>query len=505
MRPSPAADDVLRFREAIARHFGLQFDDSKLGFLTDVLWRRLDAGRDGGSDYLARLERGPTTQEVAGLAPELTVPETYFFRNIDQFRAFSEVVLPERMRARGAHRVLHILSAGCATGEEPYSAAIAVRELGLDPSWEVSIRAIDLNLTVLERAARGLYSTWAMREMPPATQARWFRQTGRDLHLDDAIRARVSFSQRNLADEDAELWRPGYFDVVFCRNVLMYFTPRAAQAVVDRISRSLAPGGFLFLGHAETLRGLSHDFHLCHTHGTFYYRRKAADELQVAHARTDELDPSFPALTIAPADLLADSWVEAIGRAAERIRALSRQHDPTPGRPGPAGRGWDLRSPLELLRQERYGDALGALESLPPESARDPDVRLLEAVLLAHSGALPGAEVACRALLELDELNAGAHYVLALCREGTGDPAGATEHDQVAAYLDPSFAMPRLHLGLMARRGGDQDGACRQLSQALDLIQREDSSRLLFFGGGFNREALTALCRDALAACGGGA
>ena len=113
------------------------------------------------------------------------------------------------------------------------------------------------------------------------------------------------------------------------------------------------------------------------------------------------------------------------------------------------------------------------------------------------------AEDACLRLLLIDELNAGAHYVLALCREHSGCHARAREHDRVAAYLDPAFAMPRLHLGLLARRADDADGARRELAQALILLQREDASRLLLFGGGFNREALLTLCRSALRDCGG--
>ena len=108
-----------------------------------------------------------------------------------------------------------------------------------------------------------------------------------------------------------------------------------------------------------------------------------------------------------------------------------------------------------------------------------------------------------RELLEVDELNAGAHYALALCREGAGDARGAIDHDQVAVYLDGSFAMPRLHLGLMARKAGDREAARRELGHALELLEREDPSRVLLFGGGFRREALLALCRAEFAACGG--
>jgi chemotaxis protein methyltransferase CheR len=96
-------------------------------------------------------------------------------------------------------------------------------------------------------------------------------------------------------------------------------------------------------------------------------------------------------------------------------------------------------------------------------------------------------------------MNAGAHYVLALCREASGDLRAAREEDEIAAYLDPTFAMPRLHLGLLARRSGDQEAAMRELARAATLLLHEDSSRLLMFGGGFQREALIAMCRPGTA------
>ena len=168
--------------------------------------------------------------------------------------------------------------------------------------------------------------------------------------------------------------------------------------------------------------------------------------------------------------------------------------------PAPA---WDPAPALDLLRHERFAEALSHVQARPPDPVGDPDVLLLEAMLLTHNGQLADAEITCRKLLAIDELNAGAHYVLALCREHSGDGAAAAEHDRVAAYLDPGFAMPRLHLGLMARRGGDREVARRELTQALFLLEREDAARLLLFGGGFNRDALVALCDLALRDCGG--
>jgi chemotaxis protein methyltransferase CheR len=492
--------DLERFRAALGRRLGLSFDDAKLGMLEDTLRRRLEATGGAAESYLAHLEAEPAREEIASLAGELTVAETYFFRNADQFRALVEAALPARMEARERERdrSLSLLSAGCASGEEAYSLAIALRERALDPSWGVSITAVDVNPAMLDKARRGRYSSWALRETPPEIQRRWFREEGREVLVADEIRALVRLEERNLIDDDPELWRPDAYDVVLCRNVIMYFLPDVARRVVERVARALAPGGFLFLGHAETLRGVSQSFHLRHTHGAFYYQRKEGAEPRARVAA----DP--PARSLAAFVDGSDGWVDAIRKASQRIEALARAPDPrAPGPEEPAR--WDLGKALELFERERFADALAVVDGFPPQAARDPDVLLLRAALLTHAGRLAGAEDACRSLLELDELSAGAHYLLALCREGAGDLGAAVEHDQVAAYLDPAFAMARLHLGLLRRRGGEREAARRELEQALALLEREDASRLFLFGGGFGRDALTALCRAEIAACGGGA
>jgi len=486
------ASEVDRFRNIVARRLGLQFDDAKLGFLGDLLRRRLSANGQACEIYLANLDVGASKTELSALAQELTVPETYFFRNMDQFRAFSEVVLPCRMRARESHRRLRFLSAACASGEEAYTLAILLREVSADLSWAVSILGIDVNPVMLEKAARARYLSWALRETPLDVQRRWFRSEGREMALDEAVRASVQFERHNLVEDDPEIWQPEAYDAIFCRNVIMYFTEETGKALVARITRALAPGGYLFLGHAETLRGLSHDFHLLHTHGTFYYRRKEGAELPAKRFSMGVgTTSSFVAAPLAAIVDEADTWVGAICNATERIQALADgpKTRSLPGRSIPlvdAAPRWDLCIPLNLLRTERFTEALDIVQALPAESAHDPDVLLFQSVLLAHSGRLAPAEDVCRRLLKIDELNSGAHYVLALCREGARDQPAAANHDQVAVYLDPAFAMPRLHLGLLARRAGDSDAA-----------------RLLLFGGGFNREALLGLCRAELIACGG--
>ena len=505
-----SSSDVERFRRIVGGRLGLRFDDSGLGQLADVLGRRLKARDQVCGPYLEQLEsQQPAGGELGAIASELTVGETYFFRNPDHFRALAEVAVPARMRARHITRSLQVLAAGCASGEEAYTLAIVLRE-SANLSWHLPIRAVDINPAMIQKARRARYSAWSLRGTDVALTRRWFTQVDREFALDNAVRSAVVFEERNLAEEDGELWKADSYDIVFCRNVLMYFEPEAAQAVVKRIAGSLFPGGYLFLGHAETLRGLSQDFHLEHTHGTFYYRRRTTIEDQergfqggaclASQAMHLSERPALSAIVER-----ADTWVEAIRSSSDRILNLTRP-PAGPVVPDTASfekADWDLGRSLELLQNERFGDALASVQTLPPESARDPEVLLLRAVLLTHSGQLGDAETMCSELLEIDELNSGAHYLLALCREGVGDPTGAVEQDQIAVYLDPSFAMPRLHLGLIARRAGDAVSALREFEEALLLLQREDTSRLLMFGGGFGRDALITLCRVEIAGGGG--
>ena len=502
--------DVEQFRTLVAHRLGLSYEDGKLDYLAEVAQRRMESV--GCSRFAAYLELLSTSRgkdsELRALAEQLTINETFFFRNADNFRALAELVLPARVRARGGDKRLRLLSAGCASGEEAYTLAILLREaLPELASWDVKILGLDINPAILAKAAQARYSSWALRATSDEMRRRWFRADGRDFVLVPEVQKMVTFEERNLIDDDPLFWPALGCDVVFCRNVLMYFTPEKALAVVNRISRALLPGGYFFLGHAETLRGLSTEFHLCHTHETFYYRRRTPSEttdetaLWAGSALRRVEDP-LPAVVEATA-----SWVDVIHRASERIATLAAGPADSTSRdaaaPAAPARTWNLGLVLEAVRQERFSDALELISSLPADAHEDPDALLLRAALLTNHGKLEEAEEVCSRLLALDELNAGAHYLTALCREHAADSEGAVEHDQTAVYLDAGFAMPHLHLGLMARRSGDAAAAQRELGKALVLLAREDASRLLLFGGGFSRDMLLQLCRTELRAAGG--
>lgn len=507
--------DIERFRSFIAGYFGLNFDESRLDFLADVLRRGMTAA--GCTHFPAYEQRLiSSSQDRRAIAEHLTVSETYFFRYGEHFRVFNDVVIPAQIRGRKHLRQLRILSAGCASGEEAYSLAILIRErLPELAGWTISIQAIDISAAVVDKALRGRYNHWSLRDTPPPLRTTYFRAEGREFELVKDVTPMVSFEVRNLVEDDPGFWRPDAFDVVFCRNVIMYFTLEAGVSVINRIARSLTPGGFLFLGHAETLRGISHEFHLRHTHETFYYQLREAGE-ERASFEQPLYTPGPPAAQLAPPVAVlpdpANSWVSVIQNASARIAKLthpdgngSRQRPPKPANSISHQHHavTDRAAAIELLRQERFAEAIDLLHGLPESRRNDPDLQLLLGVLLTNRGDLAEAEKICRRLLELDDLNAGAHYLMALCREHAGDQIGALEHDQAAIYLDPQFAMPRLHLGLAAKRRTDMETARREFSRALSLLAREDASRVLLFGGGFTREALVEFCRAELNSCGG--
>jgi chemotaxis protein methyltransferase CheR len=450
--------------------------------------------------------------EAAALAEELTVGETYFFRHPDQFRAFTDVATQARLQLPSPHRPLRILSAGCASGEEAYSLAILLHQHLSDAlKFGALITAIDVNPASIAKATNAQYSSWSLRGTPEDIRQRYFRGE-KTITLDSSVRGLVSFELRNLVDANDGFWQPEQFDVIFCRNVVMYFTPEATRSVINRFTRSLVPGGYLFLGPAETLRGISPDYHLRHTHGTFYYQRRTPNErpTPLAWNHTSYPPVAAPEENVLPAGDV--SWVSAISRAADRIAQLTRgtrvAANPLEDQPPASSASVTepprsrLQAARDMVREERFAEALAVLRTYR-DAANDSDGQLLEAVILTNSGQPAEAEELCRRVLGGNELNPEAHYLLALCREHEKDFETAAEHDRTAIYLDQRFAMPHLHLGLLSKRLGDEAGLRREFRQARTLLPQEDTGRILLFGGGFSREMLMNLCDAELRAVGG--
>jgi chemotaxis protein methyltransferase CheR len=491
--------DLDRFADEIAGRIGIALDLERgaAGVAAVAVDRMRATSCASLGEYFARV--GPA--EISALAERLTVGETYFFRYREQFEALADA-LP-RLASSRPQRPLRILSAACSSGEEAGTLAIVARTaLPSEAGRASTVLGVDVNPAAIRRATRGRYSAWSLRETPDALRSRWFRARGSEWELDPAVRTMLAFEERNLSRADEELWQPERYDVVFCRNALMYFGEEAAAAVVSRIVRSLAPEGLLFFGPTETHLGRTAGLALVRSHGTFFYERAPGKGASVAVPAAPREAPVAAASDVAP-----DRWAERIHDAAARIAALVGSRAPsssTPPAPAQETRAaapvdpGDLSQALQLLRDDRLAEALRAM---PARCEGDPEALVLRGVLLAGTGDIKSAEDACRTVMSLDPLHAGARYLLALCREDCGDDAGAVECYRAASYLEPRFAMPHMRLGLLARRRGDLAEAGRELRVAAALLSEDDDPRLVLFSGGLRREALIDLCRAESRAC----
>lgn len=213
-------------------------------------------GLSGLPQLVALLRRDKPEPLVEEVVEAMTTNESFFFRDVRPFEAFRTSMLPKLREARAGVRALRIWSAACSYGQEPYSLAMLLDEQRAEwEGWRIEILATDLAEGVLERARAGLYSQFEVqRGLPIRMLTKHFVKEGDNWRLSPRIRAMVNFRRYNLLDDLSPL---GRFDIVFCRNVLIYFDPPTKARVLDAVARQLAPDGYLVLGAAETVLGVS--------------------------------------------------------------------------------------------------------------------------------------------------------------------------------------------------------------------------------------------------------
>ena len=264
-------------RDFVHERFGLYYDESQRASLRARLAPRLDLlGLASFEDYHRYLRFAPEREEEQQrMVSHLTNNETYFFREQPQLDVFASHVLralKERKTRQGGKR-LAVLSAGCSTGEEPLTLSMILFDSGqFFWGWDVSVTGLDVDGAALEKARRGLYHQGSLRAVSPALFERHFAKEAAGVRVKESARRSVSFRSGNLLDPASyEGLRP--LDVVFCRNVLIYFSDGAVQRAVSLFHQVLAPGGYLFLGHAESLARVSSGFVPIRFQGAIVYQR----------------------------------------------------------------------------------------------------------------------------------------------------------------------------------------------------------------------------------------
>ena len=271
-----SADEFRLLRDFVYQYCGLNFTEDSKYLLEKRLGKRLQHHHlKSFKDYYYLLRYNQNKdQELSEVVDLLTTNETYFFREDFQLRSFTDEILPEirERKAREGDRRLRIWSAGCSTGEEPYTIAMLLLDQPAFADWQIDIIGTDISQRVLQVARKGVYGNSSFRVTSPELQRRYFTEVDGKFRIADRVKSLVTISHLNLFDAP-RVGLLGRMDVVFCRNVIIYFDLAAKKRVIDSFFQRLRPEGFLLLGHSESLMNVSNAFVLRHFVNDMVYQR----------------------------------------------------------------------------------------------------------------------------------------------------------------------------------------------------------------------------------------
>jgi chemotaxis protein methyltransferase CheR len=401
------------------------------------------------AQYLQLLRgRSPTNHEMEGLVGELTIGETYFFRQREHFQILRDTVLPELITRNRASRTLRIWSAGCASGAEPYSINILL-ELEMThrlADWDVSIVATDLNSEFLARAREAKFAEWAFRETPEWLKLRCFEREGNQWKLRPEFRRRTTFQRHNLAGHDPAPGLDIPFDVILCRNVMIYLSSDLVRQLATRFYCALAPGGFLLVGHAEPNAEIFAQFTRLSVANATLYQKPFAGGQQPGLVLPDRAVQAFASFPAEP-PFISPPYPEPVLSPATRKPAAPS---------GPA---------LDEVR------------------------------LLADRGEWHRAGALARQLTSTDPLNAYAHFMLGLILEHADACQEADSALRRAVYLDRRFALAHYHLGICQQRNREAERARKSFRNVLQLLSSRPAEETVEFGDGMTVSELAELAR----------
>ncbi|MCE1181421.1 MAG: hypothetical protein LWW81_03825 [Rhodocyclales bacterium] len=432
--------DLPAFKTLIRERCGLNFsaaDDEKLS--TAISTRLAHSGPltsfGLAGRYLARLRSDES--ELQELVNLLTINETYFFREPEQIHLLIRQLVPELLAQRAPGQPLRILSAGCSSGEEPYSLAIALTEhYGIAFLQQVEIVGIDIDSAILERARAGIYSDFSFRGLSADFRQRHFDTLPGDkpaYRLKPHLRQCVRFEQANLlAGEQAPSLRN--FDVVFLRNVSIYFDDEGRRSMQNNIHQLLGPQGLLIVGSAETLANDYGIFHLTENNGQYYFAKTLAAKPQ------NLTSPPVPALPLAP------SPSKPVTSAPKSTAAPLRVQPPAPAQPANGAAQLPWRHIRWLLEKQHDALASQAIAALDPAQQETMPIRLFRVFLALERNQFAAAQALLDTLLAEAPWSADVWFLSGLAAKWQADPKQAALCFQRAIYIRPDCWPAHFHL-----------------------------------------------------------
>lgn len=481
-RASLGYGDYLRFSKLLLDRYGLYFSERRRLELESAILHAFAASptADFNEYYTLLVERTDGGLEMERLINAITINETYFYRDAAQFDALASSVLPELIERRRMLRTLRIWSAGCSSGEEPYSIAMLLRDMLPDvDEWSITILGTDVNTAALDRARQGLFGNWAFREArAKEMRPRYFHHVGARWELSPDVRRMVTFTRLNLAGTEYPAYASNtmFMDLILCRNVTIYFNETVTSAVVDRFYDTLSDGGWLVVGHSELSLNVYRRFQTRNFPNTVLYQRNGqapaqSSDWQWPPLHTEKITPAALPSLPQPSSLLLPS--------------------PPPPPSIDVNPLDQAREMLEFGRSEEARELLSALAESPLANT---EVYILLGQTCANLGDLAAAERWCREALRRNKLALEAYYTLALVLQHQARLPEAIEALKKVVYIDRNDVLGHFSLARLHYQNGQAPAALKALDNARRLLETQADDAAVARSGGVTVKRL----RDAI-------
>lgn len=419
---------VSLFAQILNRAIGLDGNSIGDGALTRALRFRMQVCGCSEEAYLSLLRNN--SDELAELIEEVVVPETWFFRDLQPFKLLA------RDAVKSSSKCYSVLSAPCSTGEEPYSAAMALLAGGIDPS-RIRVVGADISRRAIEKANKGIYGENSFRQNLPSYASCFFKAEAEGQKVSDAVRELVEFCCGNMIRGEVP---QGPFDAVFCRNFMIYLDSQSREKLIEDLNFRLKPGGLLFVGHAEVMPLLDAYFDSVKSSGAFAFRKKT-------HAGTAR------AGFMPVAKSGSNEKVAALKLRKNHLQSRMTPSSPKAAKADSVGKSDVMvKNTVDSVKKNVVpANAEDASNGKEPCTA---DVRVL-----ADQGRVREAMELCESLLEISGPDAEAFYLSGLLHETEGHSGAAEEYYRKALYMNPHHSEALAHMALMAEASGDRKKA----------------------------------------------
>ncbi|PIQ89341.1 MAG: hypothetical protein COV72_03580 [Candidatus Omnitrophica bacterium CG11_big_fil_rev_8_21_14_0_20_42_13] len=498
-----AQDEFELFRDLILAESGICFSDEQKSLLSFSIYERMQKNRISSFkqyyNFLTSFSSGRA--ELLALLDTVTIGETDFFRTLAHFDVLGGYVLPEIIKRKfnflnkdlknledAASIMLKIWSAGCSTGEEPYSLAIKLLEVFPDANYHnTAILATDVNRERIDKARFGRYGRRAIRNLSPEILEKYFTVNGNEYEIADRVKSLVRFTRHNLATDDFNLDYMRDVDIIFCRNVLIYFNLDNTKRIIDNFYNCLNDQGYLFIGPAESLWQISDKFKPIEFPHAFIYTKTMDYQ-----AEAEKPFISIPELDLADIKLTEEPPSEESFRQMEENIALKEEREKKVS-----------REASEVLYQEgirlfNIKEHEKALELFDKVITNDPafiKAYFAKATILANQGKYQEAVAELKRIIKIDNLFIEAYYLMGVLSDRLGDLGDAIEQFKKVIYISPEVVLAYFNLANIFYCQKKFKKAEREFRNAINMLEKKSKDEIVVFSEDVTVDVLLAACK----------